>query len=63
MDLLINKYGIIIIIKMNSIFYYFPNLSTTVGFLISIPSCEESPQIGVSMPYTNDFNQNRVRRE
>jgi hypothetical protein len=24
------------------------NLSTTIIFLISIPSCEESPQIGVS---------------
>jgi hypothetical protein len=25
-----------------------PNLSTTIVFLILIPGCEESPQIGVS---------------
>jgi hypothetical protein len=37
------------------------NLSTMILFLISIPGCEESPQIGVSHAYTSVYNQNGVR--
>jgi hypothetical protein len=39
------------------------NLNTTVFFLlISFPVCEESPQVGVSLPYNKDQSEStRVR--